>query len=106
MVINDDIDVLSVNDEITEQDHSLNHSADQEASIHSKRGRDDIMKDISKWRKHAFNVILPRRLSEHTDSDLRLMLVSLKNAKSVSMVHILRIEKELKKRGCDLTILG
>lgn len=64
------------------------------------------MGEISRWRKHAFNVILPRKLSEHTESDLKLMRVSLKNAISASSVHILRIERELKKRGSNLTILG
>jgi hypothetical protein len=57
-------------------------------------------------RRHSFNVFLPRKLSEHSESDLKIMLVSLKNTLSVSTVHIVRIERELKKRGCSMSILG
>ncbi len=64
------------------------------------------MSDTAKWRKHAFKVVLPRRLSEETENDLRLMLVSLKNARVTTSVHIQRIERELKRRGCRLTLLG
>ncbi len=60
----------------------------------------------SRWRMHSFKVILPRNLSELPDSDLQLMLVSLKNAKSASTVHIIKIERELHKRGCCSSILG
>jgi len=60
----------------------------------------------SRWRMHSFKVILPRNLSELPDSDLQLMLVSLKNAKIASTVHIIKIERELHKRGCCPSILG
>ncbi|MFX0046027.1 MAG: hypothetical protein ACFE8Z_09280 [Candidatus Hermodarchaeota archaeon] len=64
------------------------------------------MSRTPKWRKHAFRVVLPRRLSEEKESDLKLMLVSLKNTRVATSVHIQRIEKELKRRGCSLTLLG
>ncbi|MHA2379232.1 MAG: hypothetical protein ACXADO_03125 [Candidatus Thorarchaeota archaeon] len=64
------------------------------------------MGEVATWRKHAFKVVLPRKLSEHTESDLKLMLVSLKNTRVVTSVHIQRIERELKKRGCNLTLLS
>lgn len=60
----------------------------------------------SRWRMHSFKVILPRNLTELPDSDLQLMLVSLKNAKIASTVHIIKIERELEKRGCSSSILG
>ena len=59
----------------------------------------------SNWRKHSFKVILPRKISKHSDSDLRLMRVSLMNTIAAASVHLLRIEKELKERGSELKIL-
>lgn len=106
MAVNNDKDVLSIDDNTAGDSHSLNHSVVLGTRIHSRSKRGDRMGEISRWRKHAFNVILPRKLSEHTESDLKLMRVSLKNAISASSVHILRIERELKKRGSNLTILG
>jgi len=97
--------VLPISEGAEEVDNSLNHSAIHDNSIHSLRKQSERANDMSRWRKHAFNVILPRKLSEHTDSDLKLMRVSLKNAINVSMVHLLKIERELKNRGCNLTIL-
>lgn len=87
-------------------DNVLNHSVDYESSIQLRSKSVDRTSSISTWRKHAFNVILPRKLSEHSDSDLRLMLVSLKNTSVAVSVHIQRIERELRKRGSKLTILG
>ncbi|MFX1367799.1 MAG: hypothetical protein ACFFAY_04300 [Promethearchaeota archaeon] len=69
-------------------------------------GRGGRMNGISRWRAHGFKAIIPRRLSEHSESELKLMLVSLKNVRNTSAVHILRIEKELKKRGCQPSILA
>ncbi|MFX1579724.1 MAG: hypothetical protein ACFFBJ_08735, partial [Promethearchaeota archaeon] len=85
--------------------NSLNHFAIHDNSIHSIRKQSEWAKDMSMWRTHAFNVILPRKLSDHTDSDLRLMRVSLMNAISVSMIHLLKVERELKNRGCNPRIL-
>jgi hypothetical protein len=63
------------------------------------------MTDSIRGRKHTLNVILPRKMSTHTDSELMLMLVTLKNAMVASSVHISRIEKELRERGTDSRIL-
>lgn len=63
------------------------------------------MAEAISGRKHTLNVILPKKVSEHTDSELRLMLVTLKNAMVASSVHISRIEKELKERGVNSSIL-
>ena len=98
-------DVLSINDGITGECHSLNQSVVHGTSTHSRKKQGAILDDFSSYHNHSFNVILPRKLSEHTDSDLRLMLVSLKNTRTAVSVHILRIERELKKRGSSLTIL-
>jgi hypothetical protein len=106
MAVKNGINAQSIHDEDAEDNHSLNHSVALNPRIHPRSKRDDRMGDISRWRKHAFNVILPRQLSEHSESDLKLMRVSLKNAISASSVHLLRIERELKKRGSNLTILG
>ncbi|MFW9976268.1 MAG: hypothetical protein ACFFDQ_13435 [Candidatus Thorarchaeota archaeon] len=55
--------------------------------------------------KHSFKVILPEKVNAHTDHELRLMLVSLKNTIVASSVHISRIENELRKRGKVSSIL-
>jgi hypothetical protein len=57
-------------------------------------------------RAYAFPVLLPKRLKTESDVDLRLQLVSLKNAESALVVHIKRIERELEKRGSHTQILG
>jgi len=82
-----------------------NQSVVRETCMNSTEGGRRENK-VTAWREHAFKVVLPRRLSEHTESDLKLMLVSLKNARVASSVHIQRIERELKKRGCSLTVMG
>ena len=104
MIVNNDTNALSNNNGII-RNHPLNHSVVLEPQISSIRKHEDRMSSMTKWRPHALNVIIPRKISEHSDSDLRLMLVSLKNARSVSTVHIRRIERELMKRGCSLNIL-
>jgi hypothetical protein len=106
MALNNDRNVQSDYDGTTKCSNQLNHTTVPENNIHSKLSQSERKSDVAKWRKHAFNVILPRKLSKHSDSDLRLMLVSLKNARCASIVHIHRIERELKKRGSSLTILG
>jgi len=57
-------------------------------------------------RMHSLKVILPKKLSTHSDCDLKLMLVSLKNTMVTGAVHISRIEKELRRRGIEPSILG
>jgi hypothetical protein len=69
----------------------------------------EVMRDMTEGisgRKHTLNVILPRKISTHTNSELKLMLVTLKNAMVASSVHISKIEKELKERGIDSRILS
>ncbi len=63
------------------------------------------MTEILRGRKKALNVILPRRIKEHSNNELRLMLVTLKNAIVATSVQITRIENELKHRGTDFGIL-
>lgn len=63
------------------------------------------MTDVISGRKHSFSVVLPRGVAAHSDSDLKLMLVSLKNTISACSVYVSKIEKELKKRGVVPTIL-
>jgi len=77
--------------------HSMNHTMPSNLHYSSSNS--------SNWRKHSFKVVLPRKLSNHNDSDLRLMRVSLMNTIAAASVHLLRIEKELKSRGSELTIL-
>ena len=77
--------------------HSMNHTTPSDSHYSSSNG--------SNWRKHSFKVVLPKKLSEHNDSDLRLMRVSLMNTIAAASVHLLRIEKELKARGSELSIL-
>lgn len=105
MAVNNDKDVLSIDGSITKGSHSLDHSVVRENRIQSGSKQGDRLDDFSSYHNHSFNVILPRRLSEHTECDLKLMRVSLKNAITASTVHLLRIERELKKRGSSLTIL-
>ena len=111
MSINNDKVVHSIADEDEEEDHLLNHIALSLVHYYSSRNQSksaqvDRIGNLSNLRKHSFNVFLPRKLSEHTESELRLMLISLKNVQIASVVHIVRIERELKERGCSLSILG
>jgi len=50
--------------------------------------------------------MLPNSIRTESDNDLRLELVSLKNAQVTVAVHIQRIERELAKRGSHTQILG
>jgi hypothetical protein len=111
MTVSNSKSVHSIDDGDVENDHLLNHCALSHvhyltSRIQSNGKRVDRISNISNWRKHAFSVILPRKLSECDDSDLRLMLVSLKNTTVATSVHIRRIERELENRGSKLTILG
>jgi hypothetical protein len=57
-------------------------------------------------RRRSFPVLLPKRLKSDSDSALRFQLISLKNAEAALVVHIRRIETELKRRGTHTQILG
>ncbi|MHA2066157.1 MAG: hypothetical protein ACXABY_17435 [Candidatus Thorarchaeota archaeon] len=57
-------------------------------------------------RKQSFRALIPTNLKEDSDRDLRLILVSLRNAESAIAVYIQKIEKELTKRGSRTQILG
>ena len=101
--------ILSDIDEDVE-DHILNHLTlshgfYSNSKNGSKSARVDRISNISNLRKRTFGVFLPRKLSKHTEGELKLMLISLKNAQRASTVHIGRIERELTKRGCSLSIL-
>jgi hypothetical protein len=56
--------------------------------------------------RRAIPVLLPNSIRNDSDNDLRLELVSLKNAKVAVTVHIQRIERELARRGSHIQILG
>lgn len=64
-----------------------------------------MSKTITQQRELKLCVILPQSNIEATDIDLRLSLVSLKNAQSVVAVHTSRVERELKKRGVSKYII-
>lgn len=57
-------------------------------------------------RRLAIPVLLPNSIRKDNDNDLRLELVSLKNAQVAVTVHIQRIERELARRGSHRQILG
>ncbi len=103
--MNNDNNVLPLNGSTIDDSQSLNHSVSLGTRNQSRSTQGYRLNDFSSYHNHSFKVILPRKLSEHTDSDLRLMRVSLKNTIIASTVHLLRIERELKKRGSSLTIL-
>jgi len=90
--------VSSQDNPITPQDNRGHHN--------QTSGGGEKMTEAISGRKHTLNVILPKKVSTHTDSELKLMLVTLKNAMVASSVHISRIEKELKERGVDSRILS
>jgi hypothetical protein len=105
MSVKNDRNVLFIGEGTVNDNHSLNHLAVHGTSKHLLGARGDGLNEVPSWRKHAFNVILPRKISNLTENDLRLIRVSLKNAISVSSVHLLRVERELKKRGSSFSIL-
>ena len=110
MAVNNNGHIHSSLNEDVEDDHILNHlSLSHTYYLNSKNRAKatqvDRFSNFSNLRKRSFNVFLPRKLSKHTDSDLKLMLISLKNAQRASTVHIVRIERELKRRGSSLSIL-
>lgn len=49
--------------------------------------------------KHSIQVVMPKHLSDCTNGDLRLSYVTLKNASSVLIVQMMRIQRELRRRG-------
>ena len=57
-------------------------------------------------RKRSIPIMLPNSIRNDSDIDLRLELVSLKNAQVTVAVHIQRIERELARRGSHTQILG
>jgi len=61
--------------------------------------------NLADQRHLKFQAILPDRVKSATDSDLRLSLVSLKNAESVIAVHVKRIEQELTSRKVSKYII-
>lgn len=60
-------------------------------------------KPESHW--HSFRVMLPRKLTECSDETLRFCYLTLKNASSAITVQMLRIKRELDRRGTSTSIL-
>jgi hypothetical protein len=52
-----------------------------------------------------FHALIPGRVTSATDNDLRLSLISLKNAQSAIGVHVSRIEHELEHRHVSKYII-
>lgn len=67
-----------------------------------KKAREDFYPN---GRKLRLSIIVPRNLKSNSSTDLKIMLISLKNAISVCSGYSSAIEKELKKRGSVTTIL-
>ena len=55
--------------------------------------------------KHSIQVVMPKHLADCTKEDLRLSYVTLKNASSVLIVQMMRIKRELERRGEPTSIL-
>jgi len=55
--------------------------------------------------RHSIQIMMPKHLAECTEEDLRLSYVTLKNASSVIVVQMLRIKRELERRGEPTSIL-
>ncbi len=62
-------------------------------------------KDNKKERKLSFKCCVPARMSDCSDDELRLSLVTLKNALVNVTVCISKLERELKKRGVSTSLL-
>ncbi|MGY5853394.1 MAG: hypothetical protein RTU92_07520 [Candidatus Thorarchaeota archaeon] len=58
-----------------------------------------------KERKLSFKCCIPRDMSSCTDDEIRLSIVSLKNAIVSITVCMTKLERELKKRGVTSSIL-
>ncbi len=56
-------------------------------------------KDNKKERKLSFKCCVPARIADCSDDELRLSLVTLKNALANVTVCISKLDRELKKRG-------
>ncbi|MFX1561157.1 MAG: hypothetical protein ACFFBL_11265, partial [Promethearchaeota archaeon] len=65
----------------------------------------ETIANLTHQRHLKFQAILPDRVRSATDNDLRLSLVSLKNAESVIAVHVMRIEQELTNRKVSKYII-
>ena len=110
LTVRNDKVVHSIDDLDVEEDHSLNHCVLSHAYYLNSRRQSNSrgvngFSNGSNWREHSFKAILPRKLSEHNNSDLKLMRVSLKNTITAASVHLQRVERELKKRDSSLSIL-
>ncbi|MFW9964875.1 MAG: hypothetical protein ACFFCX_15000 [Candidatus Sifarchaeia archaeon] len=58
-----------------------------------------------KERKISFKCCVPRNMSSCTDDEIRLSLVTFKNALINITICMDRLERELKKRGASTSIL-
>ncbi|MFW9920923.1 MAG: hypothetical protein ACFFED_15085 [Candidatus Thorarchaeota archaeon] len=64
------------------------------------------MKSEKKERTLSFKCCVPTNVSACSDDDLRLSLVTLKNAQANVTVCIRRLERELKRRGVSPSLLA
>ena len=69
------------------------------------KGVSTMIKGEEKERKIAFKCCIPRECSNCTDDELRLSMVTLKNAMVNITICINKLERELKKRGSSTTSL-
>lgn len=64
-----------------------------------------VKENEEKERKLSFKCCIPREMSNCTDDELRLSMVTLKNAIMNLTVCMGRLERELKNRGAVTSIL-
>ncbi len=65
-----------------------------------------MKKTESNERKLTFKCCIPAKVSACSDDDLRLSLVTLKNAQANIVVCVKRLERELKRRGVSPSLLA
>ncbi len=77
--------------------------------IHGQRDFPEVQYKVNdsedKERKLSFKCCIPRDKSSCTDDELRLSIVSLKNALINITVCMTQLERELKKRGATTSVL-
>ncbi|NHI90025.1 MAG: hypothetical protein EAX87_10930 [Candidatus Thorarchaeota archaeon] len=64
-----------------------------------------MTKGEEKERKISFKCCIPRECSNCTDDELRLSMVTLKNAMVNITICLNRIERELKRRGASTSLI-
>ena len=64
-----------------------------------------MIKGEEKERKLSFKCCIPRECSKCTDDELRLSMVTLKNAMVNITICMTKLERELKKRGASASLM-